>query len=58
MVYSMLRYGTAYVDQGADAYEQMHKAKTLTNLQRRAHALGFQLIPELPPAPILASGNS
>jgi transposase len=44
LVYSMLRYGTAYVDAGQQAYEQKYRERVLTNLQRKAKAFGYQLV--------------
>ena len=44
LVYSMLRYGTAYVDAGQQAYEQKYRDRVLTNLQRKAKALGYKLV--------------
>src|SRR6059058_893360 len=44
LVYSMLRYGTAYVDAGQQAYEQKYRDRVLTNLQRKARVLGYQLV--------------
>jgi transposase len=44
LVYSMLRYGTAYVDAGQQAYEQKYRERVLTNLQRKARVLGYQLV--------------
>src|SRR5262245_19469119 len=41
---SMLRYGTAYVDAGQQAYEQKYRDRVLTNLQRKAKAFGYQLV--------------
>ena len=43
-VYSMLRYGTAYVDVGQQAYEQQYRDRVLTNLQRKARVFGYQLV--------------
>ena len=40
----MLRYGTAYVDAGQQAYEQKYRDRVLTNLQRKAQAFGYKLI--------------
>jgi transposase len=40
----MLRYGTAYVDAGQQAYEQQYRDRVLTNLQRKAKAFGYQLV--------------
>src|SRR5919197_1459461 len=44
LVYSMLRYGTAYVDAGQQASEQQDRDRVLTNLQRQAKAFGYQLV--------------
>jgi transposase len=44
LVYSMLRYGTAYVDAGQQAYEQKYRDRVLTNLQRKARVFGYQLV--------------
>jgi hypothetical protein len=40
----MWRDGTAYVDAGQQAYEQQYRDRVLTNLQRKAKALGYKLI--------------
>ena len=44
LVYSMLRYGTAYMDAGQQAYEQQYRDRVLTNLQRKARVFGYQLV--------------
>ena len=44
LVYSRLRYGTAYVDAGQQVYEQKYRDRVLTNLQRKAKAFGYQLV--------------
>src|SRR5262249_36635774 len=44
MVYSMLRDGTAYVDAGQQAYAQKYRDRVLTHLQRKAKAVGYQLV--------------
>jgi hypothetical protein len=44
LVYSMLRYGTVYVDVGQQAYEQKYRDRVLTNLQRKAKAFGYRLV--------------
>jgi hypothetical protein len=36
IVYRMLKYREAYVDPGADYYEQQHRVRALSNLKRRA----------------------
>ena len=44
LVYSMVRYGTAYMDAGQQVYEQTYRDRVLTHLQRKAKALGSQLV--------------
>ena len=44
LVYSMLRYGTAYVDAGQQAYEQQYRDRVLTHLQRKARVLGYHFV--------------
>lgn len=44
-VYHMLKFGTEYVDEGQDYYEQRYRERVLHTLRRRAFELGFQLIP-------------
>jgi transposase len=44
LVYSMLRYGTDYVDAGQQAYEKQYRDRVLTNLQRKARVFGYQLV--------------
>jgi transposase len=44
LAYSMLRYGTDYVDAGQQAYEQKYRDRVLTNLQRKAKVFGYQLV--------------
>jgi transposase len=48
LIYSMLRYGTAYVDAGQEQYEQQYKERVVRNLTQRAKALGFDLVPKTP----------
>ena len=40
----MLKHGTAYVDAGQDYYEQQYHQRVLQNLQRKARAMGYQLV--------------
>ena len=49
LFYRLLRYGQAYVDIGATAYEARTHARQQHALEKRAAALGFTLVP-LPPA--------
>ena len=43
LVYRMLKFGTAYVETGQQAYEKLFKERTLRNLQRREQELGFDV---------------
>lgn len=45
LIYRMLTKGQAWVDRGAALYEQRRHERELSNLQRRASAMGLQLIP-------------
>jgi transposase len=45
LVYSMLRYGTTYVDMGQTAYERQYQDRMVKNLQRKARGFGFRLVP-------------
>jgi len=51
LVYSMLKYGSEYVDAGQDYYEQQYQQKVVKNLRRRAQAMGFELVEIGPAAP-------
>jgi len=44
LFYNTLRYGTAYVDPGANYYEERYRRRALDNLRRRAEALGMALV--------------
>ena len=45
LFYNAVRFGMAYHDPGAAAYEERHRTRVLANLQRRAKTLGFELAP-------------
>jgi len=45
MVYFTLKYGWAYVDKGAQWYEQQFRQRLLKSLQSRALQLGYTLTP-------------
>lgn len=45
LIYRMLRYGQAYVDQGAAAYEARFERRRLSALHSTALELGYQLVP-------------
>jgi hypothetical protein len=44
LFYNTLRYGKAYVDPGADYYEERYRQRVIANLRHRADALGFTLV--------------
>jgi transposase len=45
LIYSMLRYGTEYVEVGQDYYERQYQERVVRTLTRRAKELGFVLVP-------------
>ena len=45
IIYSMLRHGQNYVDQGADYYENQYRQRALRAAQRPAAQLGYDLVP-------------
>jgi len=44
LVSTMLKHGTAYVQQGMDEYEQQSRDRTVKNLPRRAQTFGSTLV--------------
>lgn len=44
LVYRMLRYGETWVDRGAEEFERKRAERELATLQRKAAALGMQLV--------------
>ena len=63
IIYSMLRYGQAYMDAGAQYYENQYRERVLRAAKLRAAQLGYRLVPienthnlgtGLPPAPAAA----
>jgi transposase len=52
ILYRLLRYGTAYVETGQQAYEDQYRHRQLRSLQRRASDLGFILLPTTTGAPV------
>jgi transposase len=45
LFYNAIRYGLAYVDPGADHYEQRYRERVIKGLHRRAAEFGFSLQP-------------
>ena len=43
LFYNTLRHGMSYADPGASYYEERYRQRVLTNLRRRAKALGYAL---------------
>jgi transposase len=41
----MLRYGMAFQEPGASAYQKAPQERHVRGLERRAKALGYQLVP-------------
>jgi transposase len=50
LVYRMLRYGTKYVDHGAQFYEVQQRIRDIRHLKQKAAKLGFQLLQAPAPA--------
>src|SRR6266571_390419 len=52
LVYSLLKHGSAYVQQGLDAYESQYRERKVKAMARQAQALGYTLValgtPEVP----------
>jgi hypothetical protein len=44
LFYKALRYGMAYGDPGASAYEARYRERVVQQLKRRAKSLGFTLV--------------
>ena len=45
LVYSLLQHGSAYVQQGLDAYEAQYRERKVTTMAKQAKALGYTLVP-------------
>lgn len=44
LIYRMLRYGTKYLDRGAQFYETQQHARQIRALEHKAAKLGLQLV--------------
>ena len=44
LVYSLLKHGSASVQQGLDAYESQYRERKVKAMARQAHALGYTLV--------------
>jgi len=45
LIYSMLKNGAEFVEEGMDYYENQYKDRVLKNLKRRVAEMGFKMIP-------------
>ncbi|MEA3363701.1 MAG: IS110 family transposase [Thermodesulfobacteriota bacterium] len=52
LVYSMLKYGSEYVDAGQQEYEERYRSRVVHSLTRRAQEMGFKLVLVEPEAQI------
>jgi transposase len=50
LVYRLLRWGQAYVDQGTEAYEKRYQERRINTLKSTAQQLGYDLTPKTTPA--------
>ncbi len=46
LFYSMIKHGSEYVDLGQDYYEKAYRDRVTKNLEKRAAAMGFNLVPK------------
>ena len=44
LLYRLLSWGQAYVDEGAEAYETRYEQSRLLSLKTRAKRLGYELV--------------
>jgi transposase len=52
-VYAMLKHGQAYVSQSMDQYETAMRERIERTLRKKAHALGYELVPQQPLSPAM-----
>lgn len=45
LYYNLLRYGTTYVEEGLEHYEQQYRESMVERLKRQAHTLGLAVVP-------------
>jgi hypothetical protein len=57
LVYRMLKYGTEYVKQSMEEYEQKVRGQMERSLRRKAAALGYELVPKSSPSTATAAGS-
>jgi len=44
LIYSMLKYGTDFVDAGQEQYEERYRSRVIQNLKRKAQDMGYKLV--------------
>lgn len=44
LFYSMMKYGRAYVEPGAEYYETQYRNRVLANMKKRAKRMGYELV--------------
>jgi transposase len=44
LIYTLLKYGTEYVDSGQEYYEDQYRQGVIYNLKRRVKQMGFYLV--------------
>ena len=45
LVYTLLKHGTEYVQQGLQEYEARYRDREVRSVARKARELGFELVP-------------
>ncbi len=45
IIYRMLKYGEAFVEQGQDYYERKYQERRVKNMQKQAKSMGYMLVP-------------
>ncbi len=55
LFYTLMRYGKAYVEPGADYYERQYKERLFRALSRKAAVLGYSLVQKQENPPIMAN---
>jgi transposase len=53
LFYTLMRFGKAYIDPGADYYEQQYRERVIRALSRKAASLGYSLVEKQQSAPAL-----
>lgn len=46
LIYSMLKYGSEYIEKGVEHYENLYRKRRTNSLKRKAEELGYELVPK------------